>query len=254
MKRSREPEEEHPADINRTSDDRQVDEAEAAQPAAKIAELDKLAVDTSSAIAMKCSLPPHSEVLSFRTYEDYEVHYNKSHTNRCAECNKNFPSDHLLNVHFEDCHDAFAAVKRERGEHTYSCFVEGCDRKCRTPYKRRNHLIDKHMYPKNYFFALTKEGIDGRQSLLLDGGRHRRPSTATTASVTEPSRRRQSIRQGEETTRRPGSNEMEVSPDSPAEVPDVEMDGLAGAMSALQFVPPSIKFGRGRGKAGFAKS
>lgn len=39
----------------------------------------------------------------------------------------------------------------------------------------------------------------------------------------------------------------------PAEVPDVEMDGLAGAMSALQFVPTSVKFGRGRGKAGFAK-
>jgi hypothetical protein len=40
---------------------------------------------------------------------------------------------------------------------------------------------------------------------------------------------------------------------SPAEAPDVEMDRLTGAMSALQFVPTSVKFGRGRGKIGFAK-
>jgi len=145
----------------------------------------------------------------------------------------------------------------------YSCFVEGCDRKCRTPYKRRNHLIDKHMYPKNYFFALTKDGVDGRQSLLLEGGQHRRrSSTATTVSISKASQRRQSLRQGE-ATKPPGEDQQEVAPASPqkpseqvipAEVPDVEMDGLAGAMSALQFVPPCIKFGRGRGKVGFAKS
>jgi hypothetical protein len=118
MKRSREPEEEYPADVNGAPDDRRAEEV--ARPAAKITELDESAIDTSSDIAMTCSLPPHREVLSFDTYADYEVHYNKSHTNRCAECHKNFPSEHLLNVHFEDCHDVFAAVKRERGEHTVS--------------------------------------------------------------------------------------------------------------------------------------
>ncbi|MBE3046571.1 hypothetical protein IMZ48_29385, partial [Candidatus Bathyarchaeota archaeon] len=43
-----------------------------------------------------------------------------------------------------------------------------------TPQKRRLHLIDKHTYPKNFFFALTKEGIDGRNSLLLEAGHRRR--------------------------------------------------------------------------------
>jgi len=123
MKRSREPEEEYPADVNGTPDDRRAEEA--ARPAAKITELDESAIDTGSDIAMRCSLPPHREVLSFDTYADYEVHYNKSHTNRCAECHKNFPSEHLLNVHFEDCHDVFAAVKRERGEHTVSRPIRG---------------------------------------------------------------------------------------------------------------------------------
>ena len=32
---------------------------------------------------MKCSLPPHLEVLSFDTFEDVEVHYAKAHATRC---------------------------------------------------------------------------------------------------------------------------------------------------------------------------
>ncbi|KAI1180439.1 hypothetical protein F4777DRAFT_530319 [Nemania sp. FL0916] len=255
MKRSREPEEED----SEASHDSGLGTP---QPATKITELDDSAVDTGSDIAMRCSLPPHREVLSFTTYGDYETHYNKLHTNRCAECSKNFPSEHLLGVHFEDCHDVFVAVKREKGEHTYSCFVEGCERKCRTPYKRRSHLIDKHMYPKNYFFALTKDGIDGRHSLLLDGGhRRRRSSTATTASVSKTVQRRQSLRQTEvpepqkedREKASPVVSQKPLETHPPAEAPDVEMDGLVGAMSSLKFVPPSVKFGRGRGKTGFAK-
>ncbi|KAI8952369.1 hypothetical protein F4801DRAFT_589020 [Xylaria longipes] len=254
MKRSREPEEEYPQDNTGLSDGLRLEEVP--QPATKITEFDESAVDTSLEIAMRCSLPPHREVLSFTTYGDYEAHYSKTHTNRCAECYKNFPSEHLLNVHFEDCHDVFAAVKREKGEHTYSCFVEGCDRKCRTPYKRRNHLIDKHMYPKNYFFALTKDGIDGRQSLLLDEGHRRRRSSTATIS-----QRRQSLRQAE-APKPHGDEQTEVAPvgsrgsveiASPPEIPEVEMNDLTAAMSALQFIPTSVKFGRGRGKAGFAK-
>ncbi|KAJ2980203.1 hypothetical protein NUW58_g7009 [Xylaria curta] len=246
MKRSREPEEEPQNGLGSLDDLNRLEDG--AQPATKITELDESAVDTSSDIAMRCSLPPHREALSFTTYGDYEAHYNKSHTNRCAECHKNFPSEHLLNVHFEDCHDVFAAVRREKGEHTYSCFVEGCERKCRTPFKRRNHLIDKHMYPKNYFFALTKDGIDGRQSLLLDQGhRRRRSSTATTASVSKTSHRRRSLQQVE-ASKPHGDEKMEIAPagsrESPAKVPsakapDIEMEDLAGAMSALQFIPAS---------------
>ncbi|KAI0115920.1 hypothetical protein GGR51DRAFT_555795 [Nemania sp. FL0031] len=256
MKRSREPEEEHPE----VSDDIRLEEPP--RPATKITELDESAIDTSSDVAMRCSLPPHREVLTFTTYGDYEIHYDKAHTNRCAECSKNFPSEHLLNVHFEDCHDVFAAVRREKGEHTYSCFVEGCDRKCRTPYKRRNHLIDKHMYPKNYFFALTKDGIDGRQSLLLEGGHRRRASSnASTASMSKTSQRRQSLRQVD-VSKQHNDDRMEVVPVGsqgsprtapPTEAPDIEMDKLAGAMSALQFVPTSVQFGRGKGKTGFAR-
>lgn len=70
--------------------------------------------------AMRCFLPPHKDPLSFSTYAEYEVHYNKYHTNRCLECRKNFPSDHLLTVHIEECHDPLVAIKRDKGEHTVS--------------------------------------------------------------------------------------------------------------------------------------
>lgn len=67
---------------------------------------------------MICSLPPHPQTISFSSYEEYEVHYNKSHVNRCLECRRNFPTDHFLNLHIEENHDALVSVKRERGEKT----------------------------------------------------------------------------------------------------------------------------------------
>ncbi|KAI0114824.1 hypothetical protein F4814DRAFT_417177 [Daldinia grandis] len=263
MKRSREPEEDELSSpepeassekISNSASPREVERL----PPTKITELDESAVDDNddNTIVMKCSLPPHRDVLSFRTYTEYETHHNRTHTNRCVECGKNFPSEHLLNVHIEEWHDAFAAVKREKGEHTYSCFVEGCDRKCRTPQKRRSHLIDKHMYPKNYFFGITKDGVDGRQSLLIEyGHRRRRSSTTTNGSGPKTTGRRQSLRQTD--TAKPEAQEpkTETSKVAPprAEVPDMEMEDLAGAMSALQFVPTSIRFGHRKGIAGFAR-
>lgn len=198
---------------------------------------------------MRCSLPPHKEVLVFKTYEEFESHYNKAHTNRCLECGKNFPSSHILDLHHEECHDTFVALKREKGEHAYSCFVEGCDRKCLTPQKRRMHLIDKHMYPKNFFFLVTRDGVDGRRSMLLEGGHRRRSST-----LTKESRRNSLVDpKAEQSLGKEGSAPIKEGGLVEGTRPDIVMDDLAGAMSALQFVPTSIRFGRGGGKAGFSK-
>ncbi|KAL7626335.1 hypothetical protein AAE478_003107 [Parahypoxylon ruwenzoriense] len=261
MKRSREPEDDEvysspePEVVSdkpssSSSDGARSPREVAGLPRTKITELDESALDTGNTFAMRCSLPPHREVLSFRTYAEYESHHNRTHTNRCVECGKNFPSDHLLNVHIEECHDIFAAVKREKGEHTYSCFVEGCDRKCRTPQKRRSHLIDKHMYPKNYFFAVTKEGVDGRQSLLIESGHRRRRSSATTNAGGPKTSEAEAPKLGTDKSKTQAPAE---AASSPAEVPDTQMDDLAGAMSALQFVPTSVRFGHRKGKTGFAK-
>lgn len=69
---------------------------------------------------MKCELPPHRQALSFSTFEDYDVHYQQEHMNRCVECRRNFPTCHFLNLHQQENHDPLVAVLRERGERTVS--------------------------------------------------------------------------------------------------------------------------------------
>lgn len=96
------------------------DSEDAGAPAAKLIDLEQDASGDQSTLSIKCSMPPHKPGLSFKTYDEYETHYNKTHVNRCLECGKNLPSGHLLNVHIEECHDVFVAVKRDRGEHTVS--------------------------------------------------------------------------------------------------------------------------------------
>lgn len=72
-------------------------------------------------VVMRCLLPPH-QPLTFASYEEYNVHYQKSHVNRCAECHKNFPSDHYLGLHIAENHDSLAEARRARGEKTV-CLV-----------------------------------------------------------------------------------------------------------------------------------
>ncbi|KAK2064233.1 zinc finger protein [Colletotrichum caudatum] len=262
MKRSREAEEEQPSASYPADECSSSGTPGPDNRVAKFTELEPSAETALEDFAMKCSMPPHREVVTFKSYDEHEAHYVKTHTNRCLECRRNLPSEHLLNVHHEECHDSFAAVRRERGEHTYSCFVEGCERKCMTPQKRRMHLIDKHGFPKNYFFAVTKEGIDGRRSLLVEGGHHRRKSSSAFGTTKESKRRsgilESSAPQAKE-SQTPGdavtkmSTEPTPTDSATTERPDTEMDDLAGAMSALQFVPNSVRFGRGGGRAGFAK-
>lgn len=96
------------------------EDAEEQASSSKIAQLDSLSGQARPAAQMHCSLPPHRETLSFASYEEYEVHYNQAHVNRCLECRKNFPTGHFLNLHIEENHDALVSVRRERGEKTVS--------------------------------------------------------------------------------------------------------------------------------------
>ncbi|KAJ5672933.1 hypothetical protein N7507_002060 [Penicillium longicatenatum] len=190
---------------------------------------------------MHCALPPHRETLSFTSYEDYEVHYAQAHVNRCSQCSKNFPTGHFLNLHIEENHDPLAAARRARGEKTYGCFVETCERKCSTPQKRRLHLVDKHMFPRNYNFYIINDGIDKQTSLLrpMNSDRtRRRISTASISSINEGRlRRRSSASQ----TNPPPIKVKTPTPD------DMEIDDLERSMSALRFVPSSVTRNRAKG-------
>jgi hypothetical protein len=102
---------------------------------------------------------------------------------------------------------------------------------------------------------------------MLRPGRHRRKSSATqqTTNTEERARNRNSTlgttteihdaRDGKEATQEESPEGSKVlTPGSSQE--DTDMEGLTGAMSALKFVPPSVRFGRGRGKGrgGFSRT
>ncbi|KAJ5181067.1 Zinc finger C2H2 [Penicillium cf. griseofulvum] len=185
---------------------------------------------------MHCSLPPHRETLLFTSYEDYEVHYLQSHVNRCSECSKNFPTGHLLNLHIEENHDPLAAARRARGDKTFGCFIEDCERKCSTPQKRRLHLIDKHMFPRSYNFYIVNDGIDTQTSMLRPMNSHRR-RLSTSSALEGRLRRRSSASQSNPPTipipEKKSSNEMDI-------------DELEKSMSALKFVPTSVTRNRNK--------
>ncbi|KAF2799595.1 hypothetical protein K505DRAFT_321023 [Melanomma pulvis-pyrius CBS 109.77] len=141
----------------------------------KIVHLDGAAALSHPPAVMKCSLPPH-QPLTFASFDDYDVHYQKTHVHRCQECRKNFPDDHFLHLHIAENHDPISAAKRDRGEKMYACLIPTCPRPCSTPQKRRLHMIDKHQFPRDYDFFIVNNGIDRRNSMLRP--QHRRRSSA----------------------------------------------------------------------------
>jgi hypothetical protein len=89
----------------------------------KIVHLDRESGEPPAVTEMRCSLPGHRQTVSFTSFEEYDVHYAKAHVNRCIECRRNFPTEHFLNLHIEENHDALVSVRRERGEKTVSHIV-----------------------------------------------------------------------------------------------------------------------------------
>lgn len=216
--------------------------------------------------SIQCSLLPHQDTVYCCTPEEYELHYLREHSNRCSSCSKNFPSAHILSLHIDENHNVLREARAAKGERTYQCFVEQCERVCSTPQKRRLHLIDKHLFPRTYNFRIVDHGVDKTSSLLKDS-RKRRVSTA--GDIRETNRhprpppgqpaRHHGIRErsnvddagldqgshltsnvpGSQTTADASSSD-EADNESMLDQQAVEVNDLTNAMSALRFVPPSV--------------
>lgn len=211
------------------------------EPPTKYTQLDATYSSPVHTSSICCTLPPH-EPLAFDTYDDYELHYHKSHVNRCLVCKRNFPTNHYLSLHIIENHDPLSAIRRERGDKTFSCFVEGCEKVCSTPQKRRMHLVDKHMFPKEYDFFVVNHGIDTQFSML-------RSDHNTKKNNSRPP-------QVAKKTNPPENDNMgdkaEIIHDEPLAT-DAAMNDVVTSMASLKFVPKSVTFGRNRQHAGFAK-
>lgn len=128
------------------------------------------------------------------------------------------------------------------------------------------HLIDKHMFPKNYDFFIVNSGIDRRSSMLRP--RHRQASSASSRALFRD--RRGAISQKQVTTLEHPHGETQtdierplvpaaedLNATSPKQISfstDVDMERLASNMSTLRFVPSSVRFGRGGRRGGFSRS
>lgn len=128
------------------------------------------------------------------------------------------------------------------------------------------HLIDKHLFPKDYDFYVINDGIDNRSSMLRSG-RHRRRSSAAqrSAEIQEKANRRNSRLQTISSTDSKDKDDEnkeedqevgETSRPTSSSIGDADIESLTGAMSSLKFVPPSVRFGRGRGRGrgGFSRT
>jgi len=214
-----------------------------------------------------CSLPPH-QLQWFTTYEEHGIHHQQHHVNRCLDCNKNFPTEHFLNLHIAENHDPIRAARKERGEKTYACFVEGCDKTCLTWQKRRMHLVDKHHFPRYYDFFVVNDGMDQRHSMLrpeyqpkpergkissegtaFQSSKHRE-STASKADHRRPDR---GVAIDFTNDDLPLEDSVSTMNSTATETPDVAMKDISGAMSSLRLVPTSIQFGNTKRGQGFSK-
>lgn len=128
-----------------------------------------------------CRRPSH-QPMYFKDPAEYDAHVIEIHSHDCPEpkCRKSFPDSRLLSLHHSEHHDPIVAAKRERGDKTYGCLVEGCDRVCANWGKRKMHLMARHHYPKNYDFKIVETGLlAGRNSVLrwgVDAKGHRKSS------------------------------------------------------------------------------
>lgn len=233
------------------SDD--LDELELARPL-KISAISSQRLPSQEPPVMQCLLPPHRDPVDFPSIEAFELHYAKDHCNRCSSCGKNLPSPRFLTLHIDENHNALREELEAKGEKTYACFVEDCDKTCSTPQKRRLHLIDKHGFPKFYNFRVVDQGIDRSNSMLKESKSHRRRVSTTNSPADAALRRRRtsSLQQaapGVESANQESSPDVKAAPVSLREssgVENGEMKELEKSMSALRFVPPSVMRNQGR--------
>lgn len=168
----------------------------------------------------------------------------------------------LLDLHFTERHDPLAAVKRdERGEKIYRCFVKDCEKVCSEVKKRRWHVEAKH--PGLWGDGKKDWGLRGRRKRRIFKGEKKKKKQrerfnesekgatkkhgnavelAGAAEVKGPSDRRS---EDQDTSPREGTKLEEDDDDA--------MEGLTSGLSALRFVPSSVRFGRGGKRGGLAK-
>lgn len=117
----------------------------------------------SLAAEIECHFTPCNLIpLIFSDYQSYEAHYMNRHHYYCEVCSKEFPDNRILDLHFEENHDPFFGMKKERQEAIYRCFEvfsnAKCEEKFHTHDERNVHMMRYHGYPKDFDFDIVNSG------------------------------------------------------------------------------------------------
>ena len=251
VKRSRTLSSSHSSDLNPTEPGPDNGDIASHYPYQKYLHIDR---EPPQPTVIVCNLPPHS-LLSFNSYSDYETHYQHNHTNRCAECYRNFPTELYLTLHIIENHDPITAVRRDRGEKTYACFVEGCSKVCETWRKRKLHLIDKHKFPKDFEYFIVNDGVDDRTSMLRSENRpaqHRSSNPHPDQVITPENDNYATVTQSR--TVAVAGEGLDASTDSVFDQDQSDAEMLSNSLQSLKFVPNKVRFGRKTEPLGQPKS
>ncbi|ESK85045.1 zinc finger protein [Moniliophthora roreri MCA 2997] len=228
-----------------------------------------------------CTLPPtcNQKPTPIANTKDLEAHYATYHAHVCEQrgCGCVFPDARFLELHQTECHDPLAAVRKDRGEKIFACFLPLCSKSFANPKARRLHLIQVHAYPKEYFFAVTNKGVGGLLQKWGEGasmirGQWKKRETGEEGADEEPSTsesmddtndgnetdqtERQSATASRTSVTKQTRRKVNVVSGASSEHggtygDDADMDQLADSMTSLSLVPGSVRFGRGASKGGF---
>lgn len=87
----------------------------------------------------------------FSSVSSYEAHYNSVHRHSCQNCQRSFPSTHLLEIHVLENHDTLFSMIATR-KNLYRCLVESCPDRFSNDEERKDHLVSFHKYPADFRF------------------------------------------------------------------------------------------------------
>ncbi|KAK7062518.1 hypothetical protein VNI00_000006 [Paramarasmius palmivorus] len=223
---------------------------------------------------LQCTLPPTcNQVPTFiANAKDLESHYATYHAHVCEQrdCGRVFPDARFLELHQTECHDPLAAVRKERGEKIFACFLPLCSKSFSNPKARRLHLIQVHSYPKEYFFAVTNKGVGGllqkwgEGASMIRGQWKKRDENSDVDEDASTSETVDDANDGNETdhterqsatashtSKRPTRRKVNFAPETRSETnrnthkEDADMaDQLAESMTSLSLVPGSVRVQR----------
>ena len=208
--------------------------------------------DTSSTLSCSESVPTPST-----STREPSSSFNKA---TCPTCHTTFrspvaaqstaPASFLLDLHITERHDPISAIKRdERGEKIYRCFVKDCGKVCSEVRKRRWHVEAKHPgFWGEGKWDWSLRGL-GRKRGMMKTKEAQQHENKVGKEATQLRCASQPDISGQESQKRasPGKTKKEE------DVTDDVMATLMNGFSALRFVPPSVRFGRGGKRGGLAK-